>query len=172
MAKTRLQIFDSSLIACIIHHRLQVLFPFSFLNPSNLELSIIPIMLRSQLIRQLRAASQTPLQRSPLQRSTFSSLSPISSRAPIAFSSRIPRRWQSTEAETKSQASESAAEAKPAEAQRPEDSLKQDIAKKDKEVLDLKVRHSMVYTRSIASNMSYRINTCALWRTIAIFKIA
>ena len=144
MAKTRLQIFDSSLIACIIHHRL--LFPFPSLTPSDLELSIISIMLRSQLIRQLRAASQTPLQRSPLQRSTFSSLSSISSRAPIAFSSRIPRRWQSTEAETKPEAPQPAAEAKSAETQSPEDLLKQDIAKKDKEVLDLKVRHPMIYS--------------------------
>ena len=135
MAKSRLQNFESSLLEASSNsqtcHRSFPHFP-SYLNRIALS-----IMIRRQLLRQLRASSQSAPQRALIQRSSFSSLSPIPSRTPIAASSKIPRRWQSTETEKAS--SEAASEGKATESPSPDEPLKQEIEKKNKEIIDLKV---------------------------------
>ena len=102
-------------------------------------------MIRRQLLRQLRVSSHTVSQRPLIQRSSFSSLSPISSRVVPASVTRIPRRWQSTETE-KTPEEPGTSSAPAPESASPEASLKDEIEKKNKEIIDLKDK----YLRSVA----------------------
>lgn len=98
------------------------------------------IMFRRQLLRSSRAASQHLSQTPRLQQITLSSSSSFSSIARQPSRSAIPqyisRRWQSTETAKDAKATDG--EAKPAEPSA-EDALKQEVEKKNKEIIDLKV---------------------------------
>lgn len=93
-------------------------------------------------MRASRTASQKFSQSSSIQQrqiisSSYSSLSPLAVRSQASrLTQHVARRWQSTEP-AKSEASTADA-AKPAEASN-EESLKQEIEKKNKEIIDLKV---------------------------------
>lgn len=109
----------------------------------------IHIMFRRQLLRSSRAASQHLSQSSRLQQispSSFSSFSSIS-RQPsrTAIPQYISRRWQSTEAAKDSKPAEGDAKAAESTA---EDALKQEVEKKNKEVIDLKVSLQQVFSSS------------------------
>jgi len=97
-------------------------------------------MFQRQLLRSSRAASQAIKQTRTqhIQLSPYSSLSSRSLRTlqPTA-SQHFSRRWQSTETQTTSDKPAEGGE-KPTEAS-PEDALKQEIEKKNKEIIELKV---------------------------------
>lgn len=98
-------------------------------------------MIKRQLLRQSRAVSESLFASPPVRRSPFSSTPFASPRAaiPASFSSRIGRRWQSTDAEKKSpeESAPPAEEAKSEEAK--EDPQKLELEKAKKEVVELKV---------------------------------
>ncbi|KIW58522.1 hypothetical protein PV05_03033 [Exophiala xenobiotica] len=108
-------------------------------------------MLRRQVLRQSRAISES-LAASPQirRRSPFSSATFISPRSsvPASYSSRLGRRWQSTEADKAANADENIApqteQTKAPEAK--EDPTKQELEKAKKEIIDLKDK----YLRSVA----------------------
>ena len=104
-------------------------------------------MFRSQLMRAGRTASQKLSQPSSIQErqiiaSSFSSLSSQTLRSQTPrICQHLTRRWQSTEpAKSESASNETT---KPPESSS-EDALKQEIEKKNKEIIDLKVRDSHV----------------------------
>ncbi|KAK4939491.1 GrpE, mitochondrial [Elasticomyces elasticus] len=105
-------------------------------------------MFRRQLLRQSRTISESLTTLPQVRRSPFSSATLVSPRStlPASYSSRIARRWQSSEAENKPAESRAASseDAKPAEAQ--EDPVKQELEKAKKEAVDLKDK----YLRSVA----------------------
>lgn len=98
----------------------------------------ISIMFRSSLIRQQRALARSLSRTAQPQRYAFSSFPTAPLRTSIAIPQRLGRRWQSTEADKKSEEA-----AKPAEdaAKTEEDPIKKELEAKSKEVVDLKVRH-------------------------------
>ncbi|KAJ9614143.1 GrpE, mitochondrial [Cladophialophora chaetospira] len=110
-------------------------------------------MFRRQLLRQSRTLSKsiTELSQAQARRSPFSSasfISPRTSTPSTYISSRLQRRWQSTESDQQKASSEtqpSTEEAKPAEA-KPEDAMKEELEKSKREVIDLKDK----YLRSVA----------------------
>lgn len=111
-------------------------------------------MIRRQLYRQARAVSESisrPVHHA--QRTNFSlaalpsaqlrAVKPVSS----SCSQQIPqRRWQSSEAEKKDESKPAEGEEKSAEAVK-EDSAKEELEKKNKEIVDLKVCMARTHRR-------------------------
>jgi hypothetical protein len=120
------------------HHPFYTCFSFSCL----LSCSSLQIMFRRQLLRQSRAITNslsTPF--SSAQRATFVHASSASLRSIRPSSASLPQliqqRWQSTTAESKE--TSDGGEAKPEDAPK-EDPSKAELEKKNKEIVDLKVR--------------------------------
>ncbi|EXJ90836.1 molecular chaperone GrpE [Capronia coronata CBS 617.96] len=104
-------------------------------------------MFQRQLLRQSRAISESLTAVPRVRLSPFSSASFVSPRpaTPLYQSTRLGRRWQSTESEKQSgEQAASSGETKPAEAK--EDPVQQELEKCKKEVLDFKDK----YLRSVA----------------------
>lgn len=126
----------------------------------TLNVHILLTMLRKQILRQSRALSESFTSTSAaslpqLRRAHFSS-SPITPTLRPSPSSTLPSRWmsrryQSTEAEKKPQDETPAAtEAKPTEEAK-EDAQKAELEKKNKEIIDLKVRGLLPCHQPISS---------------------
>ncbi|EXJ82630.1 molecular chaperone GrpE [Capronia epimyces CBS 606.96] len=105
-------------------------------------------MFRRQLLRQSRTISESVTAVSRVRQSPFHSATFISPRPATSpyLSSRLGRRWQSTESENNSgeQPAASTQETKPVDAK--EDPVKQELEKYKKEVVDLKDK----YLRAVA----------------------
>lgn len=163
---TRLWEISRETAHAIIYHKFKLL-PSHHISLHNLSLfflhpvsshHIAHIMFQRQLLRSSRTASRSIAQTPRIQRIPSSPLSTLRPNAAIlsrsATSQHLSRRWQSTEAaKPEEKAAEGEAAAGGASS---EDALKQEIEKKNKEIIDLKVCCHISYHIPVAIEMSYR----------------